>query len=97
MKYKIVLMMIALILMLSCSQAWASERDVIPIEAKGKIAEQYRLEPPAPVSPDWSRIDMGISAPVDLFIKLCRFLVNPLVFTVNEIFVAGRKPDESAP
>ena len=68
MKYKFVgLMVMTLILMFTCSQAGATEGNVIPAEAKDRIAEKYRLESPAPVSPDWSGMDVGISAPVDIW------------------------------
>ncbi|AIQ59024.1 hypothetical protein [Paenibacillus borealis] len=76
---------IMLFFTLICSQAGATEGTVMSTETKERIIEQYGLDSPVTGSPEWSGMDVGISSPIDVFVMLCRFIVSPLVFTIQEI------------
>lgn len=83
-KYVSIIAMI-LFLTLICSQAGAAEGTGMSPETRERIIEQYGLDSPVAGSPDWSGMDVGISEPVELLVMICRFIVSPLVFTIQEI------------
>lgn len=83
-KYVGIIAMI-LFLTLICSQAGASEGTGMSTDTRERIIEQYGLDLPVAGSPDWSGTDVGISGPVELLVMICRFIVSPLVFTIQEI------------
>ncbi|QUL52465.1 hypothetical protein KDC22_18605 [Paenibacillus tritici] len=84
-RYKAIIT-IVLVLVLACSQAGAVGRGGVPAdETKERIMEQYGLDVPAPAGADWGNIDVGISGVDEFVLRVCRFMVNPLVFIIREI------------
>ncbi len=82
--YRVVLVMM-LIIALACPLAGA-EGLVVPAETKERIIEQYGLNAP-PASPvwDWSNVDVGVSGFTDGLLYLCRVIINPLSFMLQEM------------
>lgn len=76
---------IMLVLTFACAEAGATGGPAMNTGDKARIAEQYGLELPVPATPGVSGLDVGMSSPADILIILCRFLVNPLAFTIHEI------------
>lgn len=82
--YRIVLVMM-LIMALACPLAGA-EGVGVPAETKERIMEQYGLDAP-PASPvwDWSSVDVGGSGLNDGLLFVCRVIINPLGFMLQEM------------
>ncbi|WP_405113825.1 hypothetical protein MHH28_08225 [Paenibacillus sp. FSL K6-1217] len=78
--------MLPLILILALmGQVAGAEGVAVPAETQERIMEQYGLDAPSPPVWDWSSVDIGGSGITDGMLFVCRMMLNPLGFLLQEI------------